>query len=438
MKTPKAMLNLIHSSRGKTTKELISQCAKVEKEAIISNKDGIMTEYSQLPLEERFYITEEPLPSCWGDKLQTWEDWFQRVRDARFERFYPREPTWAVHFLMLRAGMEYWLQWMDSFSEDEEIAVFLLYRGNRSHEISDGLEASCRMKSHPHLRSLLFYSLVTDPDMDDSELAQIVYNYPEELFRPCVSILTDFSFALKQPRRASTMEAAENICSIDAVYALLTADGEPDKGCLAAQASFLCRTSASEQRRQRFAEELYRWIIKTEKNHLLEDSHGIVFAREIQFLNDTAEILRLLDGTEIKLVDLWRKKTGMYYGWASDTMSVGNGWFQFIGLLLYGIGQYRYSETNDPSLLIKVCDTTNRFIPEALHDREYAVLLSYLLAKNYKNAHELSDLQIKLIQKTISISMLEGLVKQHEEIGQTDQRVLEALKTRIALLSVLP
>ena len=438
MQTPEVILNLIRNSRGKTTKELIAQCAKVEKGAIVSNKERIMTDYFQLPLEDRFYIPEGPLPSCWGDKLQTWKDWFRRERDARFERFYPREPTWAVHFLMRRAGMEYWLRWLDSFAEDEEIAIFLLYQGNQSHEISDGLETSCKMKAHPHLRSLLFYSLVTDPDVDDSELAQIVYNYPEELFQPCVSILTDFSFTLKQPRRASTMEAVEYICSNDAVYALLTGDGESDKGCLAAQASFLCRTSASKQRKQRFAEELYRWIKKTEKNHLLEDSHGIVFTRETQFLNDTVEILRLLDDAEMRLIDLWRKKTVLYYGWASDTMTVGNGWFQFIGLLLYGIGQCRYSETGDPSLLIRVFDTTNRFIPEALHDREYAVLLSNLLAKNYKNAHELNDLQIKLIQKTINKPLLEGLVKKHEEVGQTDQRVLESFKTRISLLSVLP
>ena len=439
MNISKALLNLINNSQKKTTQELMAQCATFAKEDIIMNYDGVIADYYQLPTEERFYISRDtPLPSCWGNKLQIWKDWSRQDRYIRFERVYPQGPTWAVHFLMRRAGMEHWLRWLDSFPEDEEIASFLMYCSNHGHEISKGLEVSCEKDIYPRIRSLLFYSLVTDLDTDDSELAKIVYNYPEELLRPCVSILEDFAFALNHPHRTATMEAAEYICSNDAAYALLTADEEPDKGCLAAQARFLCRTSASKQRKRQFADKYSRWILRTEKDHPLEDSHGIIAEREVQFLDDTAEILSALDSVELELINLWRKKTVLYYGWESDTETFGNGWFQSIGLILYGIGQHRYMESKDALLLIRVFNAANQFIPEALHDREYAVLLTNLLANVYADVPELNDLQMKLIQKTISLPLQEKLLSQHKESGQTDQRVLEAFEARIALLSKLP
>lgn len=95
-------------------------------------------------------------------------------------------------------------------------------------------------------------------------------------------------------------------------------------------------------------------------------------------------------------------------------------------------------ESKDASLLIRVFNATNQFIPEALHDREYAVLLTNLLANVYVDVPELNDLQMKLIQKTISLPLLEKLLSQHKESGQTDQRVLETFEARIALLSKLP
>ncbi len=438
MRMPRTIQALINNSQGKTAPELMAQCAMIKKEDISLNYDGIVTSYSQLPLEKRFYLPRDPLPSCWGDRLQTWEDWFHRERDMRFERIYPLEATWAVHYLMCRAGIEYWLRWLDGFSGDAEIAIFLMYCGNRRREIRDGLEVSCKTKAYPHLRALLFYALVTDMETDDDELAQIVYQYPKELLRPCVTILTDYAFTLKQTKRDAMLEAVEHICSDETTYSLLTAIEESDKGVLAALAGFLCRTSASRQRKERFADEYYRWILRTEDNHPLKDTYELVTVREIQFLNDTAAILSGLDGADIKLLKLWREKTMVYYGWESDTMTIGNGWFQSIGLVLYGIGLRRYQESNDASLLIRVFETTNQFLPAALHDREYDVLLPNLLMNVYEDVPKINELQIKLIQKTINLPLLKDTLEKQKEAVQTDQRVLDAFTARITLLSMLP
>lgn len=438
VKEPETVLELMAQSADLDWETLKARCDEIPADTVRASFGELVAAYHGLPLEERFHLPREPLPPGWGAPIRSWRDWSDRERSFRLEQLYPAGATWAVHLLMQKAGKGAWLRWLDSFSEDIEIAAFLRVLGDGAGATGRALEEACKTAAFLRLRSLLLYHLAANPETEDARLAQIIRQNPESLMAPCAEILADFNFLLRHGDREQTLAAMEDVCANERAIALLMSREEKDKGEFAALAALLCRTDAPEDWGRRFAEDYFRWVRRTERYYFQTDVQGRHTVRELAFLSDTAAILSQIPGAPEELEKLWAAKTAVYYGWESDTGHQGNGWFQHFGLLLWGSGQNCFAESGDDRLIVSVLRKTNQFLPSALSEAEYGLLLYNILADVHANTGEINELRVKLIRKVISLPDLLGILSRQMEAEQGDEGLLPALRERVLVLLALP
>ena len=414
-------------------------CEKLDEPTVRSLRDDLIEAYFRIPVERRFtrrtYSDIFRLP---GEELQHWNCWSELNLYEPFLENSPSGMTFAVHRIMLQGGVETWLRWLGLFSDEGEIALLLWNCGNQEDILIPALDRACKTKDFSRLKPLLLFSLVADPLTDDAVIAGCIRENGHALVEQCAEILADYTFLLRNPKRVETRKAAAEVCAGENGVIFLLDGADKSQGKLAALAELLCGPDAPAEQLRQYMDAYFSWVRETELRSLQHDFKGCCTEQELAFLTNTADILYGSEDAVRKLEQLWPRKTAWFYGWRGNKAYAGNAWFQHIGLLLWRIGHHEYADTGKDDLLFRVLDTMNRYLPDALNETAYDLLLLNLLCDTDVNTPRLKQQQIYLIHKAFSLPIILGAVPHQAEAEHPDPEVLAALRDRLLLLRQLP
>lgn len=418
--------------------EFAAQCDAISPEAALAMWGAVMNYYRALPDEKRFFICSrhQPLERI---RISSWSDWRGHMGIRCAERYSVRRSTVFVREIARKAGLRYWLVWLNSLSNHAEPVSIILESRLQHKDLIHALDLSCGMEDMESIRTILFCFLISEnlTEADLSFFSEVVRKNSVCLRALCLEVLCDFTYLVRYPRNAEVYDSIAAICTGGEAVEYLSASAEVTIGTLAAWAKLLSRMDPSQEQLTQFKGAYLSWVSHTTDYMFLSGSEGQYLKHEGDFLNALIEIFALDDSSEEKLKVLWEKKTCVYYGW-NRKLYHRQQWFQHIGLLLWYLGVVKYERCQDSGLMIHVLERMNLVIPMALSDSDYTLLLGNVFCVSVQMAPEINTLLINLIHKVHEISLLCDITRCYLDNPFSDSDVLCALQARLQLFSKLP
>ena len=280
--------------------------------------------------------------------------------------------------------------------------------------------------------------MVSRPETDSYRLLDTIRNYYNPLLPLCVEVLSDFDFLLRYPSKAEFLSELKVVCLENNILDELCSNTKPDKGQLAAWADILTYSKPTSAQLMDFKTAYLDWVVNTAVYSFQKRVDGRYTQHECEFFNHLCCLLPCDVLTLNSFQQLWKQKISIYYGWRLEEWQGENGWFQHIGLVLWGLSIRRYTEYQDVSFLISVIDQLNNFIPMALSNGEYDLLLFEIFDSPSKNIEETEEPLIHLARKILDLPMLYNIILWNTENLTYFPQLLVALTKQLKLLFELP
>lgn len=375
--------------------ERISLLDMLSSEYIASVEADIIKYYASLEQRDRFWTDLGSAIETTSTNESAWEAWNYNNRQA--DRIYPKEKTIYIKKLLDKAGNGAVLRWLETMSCDWEIiAIICASDKNNQTEL---LKEACISAYSDRIRSYLFFCLISDRNTDFNDLYKIISEHKEKLRIPILDMLCDFYLPCTNRHLSEAIPKLFDLyteqCSISYI-----SQKKLSKGTLFARSRFLSEFDAERSDDlENFRKDYFSWI-EAEKIYLFsEQSDKESMEKEFEFINQLSFVMGSDDTICNRLLNIWKRKSECYYGWASQTTVEYSQWFLHLGLLLWCIGLNRYNNNKDQTMLLTVADFLNEYILSALSPSSYTQLIIQIFQYEYAPVKELECCMCELISK---------------------------------------
>lgn len=399
---------------------------------------GAVTDYyASLPEENRFFLCGPTPQKSQDSQPLSWASWRENAVDRCAELYIPSGYTLLTEEILYKAGMEYWLTWLDGLPVCEQAASLLLNYCGRN--LPQALAYACGMKSQTKIKALLFCALVSEElsPSDREAFLGVIQSSRADFLDLCLEVLSDFHFQMARPKSTDICQRFASIYAGQAAISRVSAVRPMTIGTVCAWAEFLSRLSPTEEQLASFKSAYLDWVFSTDDYMIATTLQGGYYKRELEFLEFVAETYSFDESFENKLKMLLEKKTYVYHGWAPEE-SPRQQWFLHIGLLLWLIGVNRYCQCRGKELMLYVLEKLNHVIPMVLVDSDYSLLLGNVFCIPTQTTAEIDAQLISLIHKIFELPVLQGIVENYLEYACCNTNLLCAMRERLQLLLELP
>lgn len=416
--------------------QLSALCARISPERARDIVGTVVDYYASLPEEQRFFCCGPAPQNSQATQITGWNSWRKNYVDRRAEYYIPSEYTLLAEALLYKAGIEYWLAWLNSLPNHEQTASLLFYCGR---DLTSALGSACRAVSFSSIKTLLFCALVskkrTPPE--HSAFLNVIQGNPSAFFDLCLEVLSDFLFPLAYSENADLCQSFAAICAGEEALSRLSAASPMTIGPLCAWSELLSQSEPTEEQLAAFKSAYLSWISSTDDYMLTTTTQDRYYKRELGFLEFVAGTYAFDESFETEMKTLLEKKTYVYHGWPPEE-NPRQQWFLHIGLLLWFIGANRDCLGRGENLMLYILEKLNLVIPMVLIDSDYSLLLSNVFCLSRQASPEIDAQLIRLIRKMFEPPVLRAVAENYLAHACHSARVLRAMEERLRILLELP
>lgn len=414
-------------------------CSNISSRSALEICDAVATYYNGLPNKQRFHICAGPRD--WQHaRITGWTDWRENGRTQYAEYFMPSRKTILAQSILYKAGVSYWLTWLDCFSDHTQVVALLLDAQRSGWDLLQAFALSCGTKDTYSIRTILFCLFISEKQSESEQTAFLstVYKHDKLFLSLCLEVLSDFHFQMAYPEKGTVYDSIAAMCANDGALACLGASSAMTIGVLSAWAKLLSLLDPTQEQLDQFKSAYFNWVSETNGYMLLNDITGQYYKREIDFLDFLISVFALDDRAVDKLKLLWKKKTCVYYRWNSSKEYSQQQWFQHIGLILWCIGAEEYNRNGSIDLVIYVLKRMNDAIPMMLTKHDYQLLLCKVFCSSMEDVPVINELLCNLIHKIYEPSLLYDVVKDYLVLDNPKADILYAMQNRLQVMGKLP
>lgn len=428
---------LFHAAASLPYPDISALSAEISQEHAQSISGAVTDYYASLPEEDRFFLCGPAQRDSPAIQIMGWADWHEKAVRQRAEFYSPSGYTLLAEEILYKAGMEYWLTWLDSLPVCEQVTSLLLNYCGRN--LTQALACACGMESLTKIKTLLFCALVSEEfsTSDCEAFLGIIQSNRSDFLDLCLEVLSDFRFQLAYPKNAGICQSFASIYAGQDAISHLSAVDPMTAGAICAWAELLSPLRPTEEQLAAFKSAYLDWVSSTNDYTVTTALQGGYYKRELKFLEFVAETYSLDESFEDELKTLLGKKTYVYHGWAPEE-SPQQEWFLHIGLLLWLIGVNRYCQRRGEDLVLYVLEKLNHVIPMVLVNSDYSLLLGNVFCIPKQTTPEIDAQLVCLIQKVFELPVLQGIVENYLGYACRSAKVLCAMRNRLRILLKLP
>ncbi len=365
-------------------------------------------------------------------KVENWKDWEKLGGLVRLQHWNASKQTLLVQKVLWRAGPEILLDWLAN--EVNPLEALLILRDSGLSAQDSIFLLNRTFEKYDNLIALLL-CLVISQNLDSAaqaHLAETLSSHFHEMLSICLEILADDTWLMRFPGGAAAREVLAGVCARPEGVAGFAQVSRKSQGVFQAWAELLMKLDESQIERDVFQEHFWKWVETTDNYHFHIHTDQTYDSSDLSFLGNLAGLYRDDPKFARRLLHIWEKKTIPYYGWKSQRQGFQY-WFQFLGLLLWRIGEGVYQDKKDDSLLLQTLEWINDGVPSMLCGNEYNLLVCNIFCPMVSLPPEANELLKKIVQKLDQPLLLCSTAKAYLSSRFSAQPVLTALKMRVKL-----